>query len=96
MNSKRIEEILFEHKSELENKFSVTRIGFFGSYSRGEETQNSDIDIVVELSAPDLLLIIALKNYLQELLTANIDIVRYRDRMNDLLKKRIQRDVIYV
>lgn len=38
---------LKNHKSEF-FKFGVNHIGLFGSYSRGEQTQSSDIDLLVE------------------------------------------------
>jgi predicted nucleotidyltransferase len=37
-----------------------------------------------------------LKNELQELLECKVDVVRLRDRMNSLLKKRIEKEGIYV
>ena len=43
-----IKEILKMHKSELKQKFAVKEIGIFGSYVRGEQNENSDIDFVVE------------------------------------------------
>ena len=88
--------IVAEHKEELKNRFGVEKIGLFGSYARDEETKNSDIDFVVELSKPDLFLLVAVKNFLSEILDAEVDIVRYRERMNNLLRKRIQSEAIYV
>ena len=38
-------EFLKSHKSELNNRFGVTKIGLFGSYARNEATDKSDIDI---------------------------------------------------
>lgn len=39
-------------RSELRERFSVTRIGVFGSFARGEERPDSDVDILVELAEP--------------------------------------------
>ncbi|HHD16778.1 MAG TPA: hypothetical protein ENK47_08720, partial [Euryarchaeota archaeon] len=39
-------------RTELESRFHVERIGIFGSYARSEETDSSDVDILVELSQP--------------------------------------------
>ena len=96
MKKEKIIEIVSEHKQELKNRFGVEKIGLFGSYARDEETKNSDIDFVVELSKPDLFLLVAVKNFLSEILDAEVDIVRYRERMNNLLRKRIQSEAIYV
>jgi len=42
-----IEKITNQHQLELEEKFKVKRIGVFGSYARGEQSEGSDIDICV-------------------------------------------------
>jgi predicted nucleotidyltransferase len=39
--------ILKNHKSDF-SKFGVNHIGLFGSYSRGEQTKSSDIDLLVD------------------------------------------------
>ena len=36
----------------LASRFHVKRLGLFGSYVRGEQTETSDVDILVEFSAP--------------------------------------------
>jgi predicted nucleotidyltransferase len=43
---------LREHKGELQQKFPVKDIALFGSYARGEQTPESDIDFLVEFSEP--------------------------------------------
>ena len=47
MNRKEIVELLTESKKEIQ-KFGVKQIGLFGSFSRGENREDSDVDIVVE------------------------------------------------
>ena len=42
-----IEEILRKHKPLLREKYKVKEIGIFGSYVRGEQSETSDIDILV-------------------------------------------------
>jgi hypothetical protein len=39
---------LAENKQELKTEFKLTKIGLFGSFGRGEQTQDSDIDLLVE------------------------------------------------
>ncbi|MBK8946945.1 MAG: nucleotidyltransferase family protein [Ignavibacteriae bacterium] len=96
MDKKQILEIIDQHKKELSANYGVNRIGLFGSYARNEQYENSDIDIVIEIKNPDLFLLVSIKNYLQDLLQKKVDIVRYRERMNEGLKRRILRDAIYV
>jgi predicted nucleotidyltransferase len=73
----------------------VIRIGVFGSAARDNLRPDSDIDVVVELEHPDLLLLVGIKQELEELFGRNVDIVRYRERMNPLLKKRIDQEAMY-
>ena len=96
MTSSDIQKILSQHKPELFKKYGVLRISLFGSYARDEEKPESDIDIAVELEKADLFAMASLKNYLQELLGKNVDVIRIRKNMNTFLKNRIQRDAIYV
>jgi predicted nucleotidyltransferase len=84
------------HKEELKMKYGVRKIGLFGSIARGEHGEQSDIDIVVELEKPDLFSLIGIKQFFQDSLGCRINVVRLRDRMNESLRVRIQRDAIYV
>lgn len=87
--------ILREHKQEVAAKYAVTRLGIFGSVARNEATPASDVDIVVEMP-PDLFQMVHLKEELEQLLTASVDLIRYQKHLNTLLKQRIEREAIYV
>jgi len=96
MNKKTIIEKLSIYKKNNLDKYEIKRIGFFGSASRDCMNDNSDIDIVVELEKPDLFYMIGIKQDLEATFNLPIDIVRYRDKMNDSLKHRINSEAIYV
>ena len=68
------------------DRYEIIRIGIFGSAARDRVNEQSDIDVVVELGKPDL----------EEKFHRPVDIVRYRDRMNAFLKKRIDKEAVYV
>ena len=87
--------VISKFKPGLMVKYAVSRIGIFGSVARGEASDESDIDIVVEME-PDLFKRAALKSELEELLHRSVDVVRYSKRMNPSLKQRIDRDALYV
>ena len=78
------------------DRYEIIRIGVFGSAARGSMNEQSDIDVVVELGKPDLFYLIGIKQDLEEKFHIPVDIVRYRDRMNAFLKKRIDKEAIYV
>lgn len=80
----------------LHQKYGVTRIGIFGSVARNEATAESDIDIVLELTVPDLFTMVEIKADLEQIFQRSVDLIRYRSRMNPYLKRRIDRDAIYI
>ncbi len=43
-----IKNILKSHKGKLKERYGVKEIGIFGSYVRGEQTEKSDVDILVD------------------------------------------------
>ena len=96
LNKKNIVKFIRQNKPELENRYGIKRIGLFGSYAKDIARQESDIDIVVEISEPDLFILIGIKQYLEEAFGTRVDVVRLREKMNLVLKKRIDRDAIYV
>lgn len=79
----------------LKEKFFIKKIGVFGSYSRGEETPESDVDILVELFEPLGWEFFDLKEYLEEILAKNVDLVT-ENAIRPKLKDKILNDVIYV
>lgn len=84
---KKIEEILRQHKTELRQKYKIKEIGIFGSYSREEQTEISDIDVLVEFDElPDLLSFLEMERYLEKLLDIKVDLVEkmsIRSRMRE-------------
>ena len=87
--------VLQEHKQEFEEQYGVTRLGIFGSVARDEADERSDVDVVVEM-APDMFARVSLKEELETILRTKVDLVRYWRRMNQHLKKRIDREAQYV
>ncbi len=93
-----IRQILKERKSFLLRKYGVSGIGIFGSYSRGEERPESDLDILVELERPvrlGLLGLIELEHYLSDLFGTKVDIA-LRKNLRRRIGRRIMREVIPV
>ncbi len=96
MQKEDILNVLSSRKSEFRDKYTVTRLGLFGSYARGEATKQSDVDIVVSMQKPDAFLLLGLKSELEELFKTHVDIIRLRDKMNEYLKNRIEKEAVYV
>jgi len=93
-NLEKIKKILKEHKKELEEKFYVKNIAIFGSYVRGTQTKESDIDILVEFKKPiTLIQFIKLENYLSELLGLKVDLVMKKS-LKPYIKKQVLKEAI--
>ncbi|EHP83996.1 DNA polymerase beta domain protein region [Geobacter metallireducens RCH3] len=83
-------------KTDFRQEFTIQKLGVFGSFARGTATDESDIDLVVELEKPDLYNLIGIKQAVEEEFGGKVDVVRLRPHMNSMLKKRIEQDAIYV
>jgi predicted nucleotidyltransferase len=91
-----IMDFLRSNKYIFASEFKVKKIGLFGSFARGTGSDDSDIDIVVELEQPDLYCLIGVKQAVEEAMGGKVDVVRLRAKMNATLRKRIEQDAIYV
>lgn len=83
------------HKFELEENFKVEKLAFFGSYVRGDQTENSDIDILVEFKEPVGFLFIHLADFLETLLGGKVDLIT-PDAIKPNRLKYIMEDISYV
>jgi predicted nucleotidyltransferase len=73
--------------------FNPVRIGIFGSVARGENTENSDIDILYQLkSTVGLFNLIRIKNSLEKKLNIKVDMVSEK-YINPKLKPYIMNDL---
>ncbi|MDQ1252035.1 MAG: uncharacterized protein QG646_1150, partial [Euryarchaeota archaeon] len=70
-----IEKTLEKYKPLLKDSFNVSDIGVFGSYARGEETQKSDVDILIEFNEPIGWEFFDIKDLLEEALVKKVDLV---------------------
>ena len=72
-------------------KYNVVRAGIFGSYVRGEQKRNSDVDIVIQLKDKKMSLLgfIKIKNELEKELGKKVDLVEYH-----VIKPRIKKFIL--
>jgi hypothetical protein len=88
-------DILKNDKPFLRKEFGVIKIGLFGSYAKGMQNINSDIDILVELKEPRFEWLAGLQIYLETKFGKRIELVRKGKNVNRRITRRIERDVIY-
>ena len=82
-------------KKSNQQRYRIEKIGIFGSSSRDHMTAKSDIDVVVVLEKQDLFNLIGIKQDLEEQLGVAVDVVSYREKMNDYLKSKIEEEALY-
>ena len=96
MDIKNIKQKLKGSEQFLKERFLVKKIGVFGSYSRGEQTRKSDVDVLVEfIEEPSLFKFLDLENYLRELLGIKVDLVM-KNALKPNIGKHILDEVIYI
>ena len=95
MNSQ-IFEILRDKKSYFQEKYNISEIGIFGSYARGEERTESDVDILVEYyKTPDFFKFLDLEDELEKLFNKPIDLVS-KPALKPLIRDQILKETIYI
>lgn len=75
----------------------VKRAGIFGSYARGEQKKDSDVDILVEIEDKNfsLLDLVKLKIILQKILKKDVDLIEY-STIHPLIKKKVLKEEIRI
>ncbi|MBF4472085.1 nucleotidyltransferase family protein [Flavobacterium sp. HJJ] len=83
-------------KQFLKENYGVVSIGLFGSYAKGVEKPDSDVDFLVEFKNPSYSLLMGLYSYLENRLNSKIEIVRKGPHVSERFLKNIKKDLIYV
>ena len=89
-------EKLSAFKREFGRQYGITKLGIFGSVARQENTEDSDIDIVVEVEKPTLSLMYELREMLKSIFKCEVDLVRFRSTLRPLFRSNILNDVVCV
>lgn len=82
-------------KKFLKENFGVVNIGLFGSYAKNQQTEDSDIDFLVEFLEPRFDWIASLQGYMEAKFNKKIEIVRKGNLVNSRFLKRVQQEIIY-
>jgi predicted nucleotidyltransferase len=82
-------------KPELTDKFHVSRIGYFGSFAFDRQTENSDLDLLVEFSEPIGWKFFTLEHFLEQSLGIAVDLVT-KNALKARIKESILSQVQYV
>jgi predicted nucleotidyltransferase len=93
-----IKRILEAQREYLATNYGVTVIGVFGSYVRGEQHFDSDVDILIELERPpriSLIGLVELEHYLSDMLGVKVDLA-IKKNLRRRIGERILSEVVHV
>ena len=92
-NINEIKELLQQNKTDLINRYNLRSIALFGSITRNEATNKSDVDILVEFDKPIGLDFVLLADELEEILGVKVDLVTpkaLKPKMFEYIKQDLQ------
>lgn len=91
-----LKSILREKKAELAEMFFVSNIFIFGSYANETQTEQSDIDLLVETTKPiSIFKFVNLKEYFENVLGKKIDLGT-PDSLKPVIKNKILKEAVLV
>ena len=92
----RILDTLGNFKKYNAEKYGIESLALFGSFSRGEQNDESDVDVLITLKAPSLFLYAEIQSALESVLKRSVDLVSSKARKREGFDKEISKDLIYV
>lgn len=87
--------LLKQFKEHATEKYGILRIGIFGSVARDEQTDNSDLDVCIDVKNPDAFMLADIRDELEKLCHCRIDLLRLRTGLSSLLIQNIEKDGIF-
>ncbi len=99
MTREAVIELLGRERSYLAREFGVRRLGLFGSFARDESTEESDVDLVVELDRPLGLRFVELAEHLEAVLARKVDLLTpagLESLRAGAVRREIQSGIVYV
>jgi predicted nucleotidyltransferase len=96
MTKEEVINFLSTQKEFMKDRYGVLKIGLFGSYARSENSNESDIDIAVELESTNRVdNYFGLLHFLEDNLHKKIDL-GIESNLKEPIKKYIEKDIIHV
>ncbi len=91
-----LQQLLRRQLADLGNKYHVAQIGIFGSYARGEQGPDSDLDLLITFSEPvGLITFLELEQHLEQVLGVKVDLTT-KAALKPNIGERILKEVKYV
>ena len=88
--------LLSQFKALHAHEYGIERMGIFGSVARGEQKDNSDVDIFYEGASMGLKSLVQLPMELEKLLGVSVDVIRKHTNIRPRFLQQIEKEIIYV
>ena len=83
-------------KQEYGSEYGITKIGFFGSVARGDQTEESDVDIILESPTASVYTLIGIKQKLEKIFNKQVDVVGKTEFTPKNFLARVEKEAVYV
>ena len=77
-------------------ELGIERIGLFGSFARNEARTDSDIDIIITLTKPDLFLYSTISRQLETVFGRHVDLISSKSLLPESFRNHLEKEVVYV
>lgn len=88
--------ILHEFKQTTADKYGIESLALVGSAARGEQRENSDIDVCVKLRKTTFHAYMTIKEELEHLFYTKVDLITLHENMRQMFRHNLEQDAIYV
>ncbi|HBZ34685.1 MAG TPA: DNA polymerase subunit beta [Bacteroidales bacterium] len=88
-------DIIRSNAALLKSKYGITSLSLFGSVARGEQNDDSDVDVFVSMPAV-MRNVLGANMFLEQILGCDVDMVRNHSHLSANLLTQINRDAINV
>ena len=95
MTEQEILNILRAEKPYLREHFGLLSIGLFGSYAKGTQGPESDVDLLVELTEARFDFLVGVQVHLEKKIGKPVELVRKRPGLSQRFLKRVEENIHY-
>ena len=86
---------LKQHAPILRERFGMRSMSLFGSVARGKHTEDSDVDVLVDMP-PVFYNACEANDYLEEVLGCHVDMIRRHNNLTPFFIKQVERDGVRI
>lgn len=89
-------DLLREFKRTSGEKYGIEQLALVGSAARGQQREDSDIDVCVKLRKTSFRIYMTIHEDLERLFQKKVDLLTLHENMRQLFRQNLEQDAIYV